>query len=89
MPGATQHGMQRVPQTALEPVPAQTTVIFHMPDGRLDGASPVDRLFDRRCDATFLAAAPNGHACDIDTAIAFVDEDGFGQVISQDPPASE
>ena len=55
-----------------------------MTDRRFDGASPEDRLFDRRRDATLLAAEPDGNAGDGDSAIAFVDEDGLGQVIGQD-----
>ena len=84
MPGTAEYGMQRIAETALEPVSSQTPVVFHVTDDRFDGASPVDRLFDRRRDAAFLAAEPDSNTGDGDTTIAFVDKDRFGQVIGQD-----
>lgn len=47
MPGATHHRVQRIAQRSLERIAAQPTVHLHVPNGRLDGAAPLDHDLER------------------------------------------
>ena len=58
MAGTAEYGMQRIAETALEPVAAQTAVVFQVTDRWFDGTSPMDRLLDRPRDTTLLATEP-------------------------------
>ena len=76
--GATEDGMQRITEAALEPVSPQTPFVLHVPDGRFNGTSSVNRLFDGWRHTTFLATAPDGDARHLNAPITFVDKDRLG-----------
>ena len=72
--GATKDGIQGVTEAALEPIPTQLAVVFHVTNGGFHGTSSMNGFPDGRGDAAFLAAAPDRQAIDADTPIAFVDK---------------
>ena len=76
--GTTKNGMHRITEAALEPASPQTPFVFHMTNGRFNGTSSVNRLFDGRRHTTFLTTAPDRHAGDLDAPITFVDKDRLG-----------
>lgn len=74
MSGAAQQGIQGIPEGALEPIPTQLAVAFHMADRGFNGTASVDGFPDGRGDAALLSATPDRHAFDADAAIALFDE---------------
>lgn len=72
--GATQHGIQGIPEGAFEPIPEQLAFNSPVTDRGLNGTAPIKGFLDRRCSAALLAATPDRHAFDADAAIALVDE---------------
>lgn len=67
--------MKSIAQTAVEPIPAQQSFIFHVPDHRLDGAAPLDVSLEPAGDTPSHPATPNLHAWHFRALIAFVDKD--------------
>lgn len=81
MPGTAHHRVQRIAQRALERIAAQPPVHLHVPDGRLDGAAPLDQGFQRSGDAAPLPRAQDAHAFDLHAAIALVHDGRGGRLV--------
>lgn len=78
MPRATHHRMQRIAQCALERIAGKPPVHLHVPDSRLDGATPFDHGLERSGDTTLLACHQDAHALNLHAPIALV-YDGRGR----------
>lgn len=69
VPGTAQNGVERITETALEPVLPQLAFVLHVADGRFNRATSMNGSFDRWGQAALLSATPDRHALDADTAI--------------------
>lgn len=83
MAGTAQHGIEGIPQTALEPVAAQLAFVLHVTDCWFNCASSMNGSSDRRGDTTLLATAPDRYPIDGYAAIAPVDKHCLGFLIGE------
>lgn len=72
MPGAAEDGVDPIALASFEEVPSQQSIVFHMTDDRLDGAS-APQLPSNGGGRRFVAGAPDLEAVEAVSLIPLVD----------------
>ena len=76
--------MQRIAQGAFERITAQAPFGLHVPDTRLDRATPLGHRVQRPGQSALLSRAQDAHAVDLDAALALVDDGDLRLGVGED-----